>query len=111
MYKNVQIIAEVKTQSPFGFRSQKSWDELFVIADSVGDMLSVHTDPRWGGSFDLIRRAKNGRARSDNLEIMRRDNRSVKNPVTANPLAGESPRIPLKRNSAIAATRDRKSVV
>lgn len=58
MYKTTQIIAEVKTQSPFGFRSEKSWDELFQIADEFGDMISIHTDPRWGGSFDLVRKAK-----------------------------------------------------
>jgi indole-3-glycerol phosphate synthase len=56
--KKVTIIAEVKTQSPFGFHSNKSWDELFATAERVGDMLSIHTDPRWGGSFDLIRKAK-----------------------------------------------------
>ncbi len=58
MYKKTQIIAEVKTQSPFGFRSKKSWDELFCIAENIGDMLSIHTDPRWGGSFELIAKAR-----------------------------------------------------
>ena len=58
MYQNVIIIAEVKTMSPFGFVSDKSWDELFTIADSVGDILSIHTDQRWGGSFDLSKKAK-----------------------------------------------------
>ena len=29
MYGRVTIIAEVKTLSPFGFRSSKSWDEMF----------------------------------------------------------------------------------
>lgn len=58
MYKHIQIIAEVKTQSPFGFKSEKSWDELFIIANKVGDIISIHTDPRWGGSFELIRKAK-----------------------------------------------------
>lgn len=58
MNTNVQIIAEVKTQSPFGFRSEKSWDELFSIAERVGDIVSIHTDARWGGSFDLVRKAK-----------------------------------------------------
>lgn len=52
------IIAEVKTQSPFGYTAHKTWDELFVIAEKVGDILSIHTDPRWGGSFDLIKKAK-----------------------------------------------------
>lgn len=58
MYKNVQIIAEVKTASPFGYKSDKSWDELFAIANEIGDMISIHTDPRWGGSFDLIQKAR-----------------------------------------------------
>ena len=52
------IIAEVKTQSPFGFRSQQSWDELFEIANQFGDWISIHTDPRWGGSFELLARAR-----------------------------------------------------
>lgn len=53
----MQIIAEVKTQSPFGYQSHESWDHLFEIACQVGDMISVHTDPRWGGSFELLERA------------------------------------------------------
>jgi indole-3-glycerol phosphate synthase len=56
--KNCQIIAEVKTKSPFGFVSTKSWEELFEIADRVGDIISIHTDPRWDGSFDLIKKAR-----------------------------------------------------
>jgi indole-3-glycerol phosphate synthase len=52
------LILEVKTQSPFGFRSTKSWDELFRVAERHADMLSIHTDPRWGGSYDLVRKAK-----------------------------------------------------
>lgn len=56
--KDIQLIAEVKVRSPFGFVSDKSWDELFQLADSVGDIISIHTDPRWGGSFELIKKAK-----------------------------------------------------
>ncbi len=52
------IIAEVKTQSPFGWKSDKAWDELFQIANEVGDIISVHTDLRWAGSFDLIKKVK-----------------------------------------------------
>jgi indole-3-glycerol phosphate synthase len=44
--------------SPFGFRSDKSWEELFEVANTYGDMLSIHTDPRWGGSFELLKRAR-----------------------------------------------------
>jgi indole-3-glycerol phosphate synthase len=58
MKKRPLIIAEVKTRSPFGYISSKSWDELFSVADEVGDMISIHTDPRWGGSFDLISKAR-----------------------------------------------------
>jgi indole-3-glycerol phosphate synthase len=54
----MHIIAEVKTHSPFGWASTKSWDELFEVAEKIGDIISVHTDPRWHGSFDLIREAR-----------------------------------------------------
>lgn len=56
--KNVQIIAEVKTESPFGFKSKQSWEELFRVASKIGDIISVHTDPHWGGSFDLVKKAR-----------------------------------------------------
>ncbi len=52
------LITEVKVSSPFGFRSKRSWSELFELANHSGDIISVHTDPRWGGSFDLIKKAK-----------------------------------------------------
>ncbi len=56
--KKFLIIAEVKTESPFGFKSSKSWDELFAVANHAGDIVSIHTDPRWGGSLDLIKKAR-----------------------------------------------------
>lgn len=52
------FIAEVKTHSPFGWRSPHTWDELFELANEAGDMISIHTDPRWHGSLDLIRKAR-----------------------------------------------------
>lgn len=52
------FIAEVKTKSPFGFQSNHSYDELFDIANEYGDILSIHTDPRWGGSMKRIKEAK-----------------------------------------------------
>jgi hypothetical protein len=57
-YHGVELIAEVKTDSPFGFKSERSWEELFEVANEIGDMFSIHTDPRWGGSFELVRRAR-----------------------------------------------------
>ena len=59
MHKNVEIIAEVKTQSPYGYAARTEWDELFAIADDIGDIISIHTDPRWGGSLELVRKAHN----------------------------------------------------
>lgn len=59
MVNETQIIAEVKTKSPFGFESNRTWTELFNIANEISDMVSIHTDARWGGSFDLLERARN----------------------------------------------------
>lgn len=56
--KDIVLIAEVKTCSPFRYESEESWEELFEIANKVGDIISIHTDERWGGSFELIRKAK-----------------------------------------------------
>lgn len=56
--KEIALIAEVKTQSPFGFKSSKSWDELFALACAAGDIISIHTDLRWGGSFELLADAR-----------------------------------------------------
>jgi indole-3-glycerol phosphate synthase len=54
----MQIIAEVKTHSPFGWSSPSSWDELFDLAEKAGDIISIHTDPRWHGSLNLIKKAR-----------------------------------------------------
>ncbi len=58
MYRNTQIIAEVKTHSPFGWRSEQTGEELFNLADTVGDIISIHTDSRWGGSFELLKKVR-----------------------------------------------------
>ncbi len=52
------LIAEVKTKSPFGWSSDRTWEQLFDIANQVGDWISIHTNPRWGGSFDLVQKAR-----------------------------------------------------
>jgi indole-3-glycerol phosphate synthase len=56
--REVQLIAEIKTGSPFGFVSSRPWDELFALANRHGDIVSVHTDPRWGGSVELVKKAR-----------------------------------------------------
>lgn len=58
MHKNITIIAEVKPISPSGFRSDRGWGDLLRLANDVGDIVSIHTDPRWGGSFELLKRAR-----------------------------------------------------
>lgn len=54
----MEFIAEVKTQSPFGWASQDTWEVLFSLANLHGDMISIHTDSRWGGSFEILKRAR-----------------------------------------------------
>jgi hypothetical protein len=58
MLNSIKIIAEVKTESPFGFKADLSWDKLFEIADEIGDIISIHTDTRWGGSYNLLKKAR-----------------------------------------------------
>ena len=52
--KRPLIIAEPKIQSPFGYKSDKSFIELLDIAEEVGDIISVHTDHAWGGSLGSL---------------------------------------------------------
>lgn len=48
------FIAEVKTVSPFGFKSPYTFIELAFQAIRYGDWISVHTNALWGGDFDAI---------------------------------------------------------
>ena len=52
------FIAEIKTRSPFGFKSEEPWDDLFALASEHGDWVAVHTHPAWGGSFELLSKAR-----------------------------------------------------
>ena len=54
----MKFIAEVKTQSPYGYKSDKNWFELFNLANQIGDIISIHTNPRWGGSFEDLKIAR-----------------------------------------------------
>ena len=51
------IIAEVKDKSPFGWRNPYSRQHQWDICQRVGDMISIHTDPRWGGSWEWLSEA------------------------------------------------------
>lgn len=48
------FIAEVKSKSPYGFESRYTNQQLLEIAIEYGSWISIHTDPRFGGSFDDI---------------------------------------------------------
>jgi indole-3-glycerol phosphate synthase len=52
------FIAEVKTMSPWGWATEASWQCLLERAIQLGDWVAVHTDPAWGGSFELLREAR-----------------------------------------------------
>lgn len=52
------FIAEVKTKSPFELIYNQNWDYKFDIANKLGDIISIHTEAPWNGSFDLITKAK-----------------------------------------------------
>lgn len=52
--KSPIFIAEIKTHSMFGFTAKYSRSKLTDVALRYGDWISVHTDPRFGGSFDDI---------------------------------------------------------
>lgn len=51
---NPIFIAEIKTQSPFGFKSPHTFAKLMETAITHGDWISVHTNALWGGDFDAI---------------------------------------------------------
>ena len=58
MFGGITIVAEVKTKSPFGFVSKRSWEEQFRLAEEVGDIIAVHTDIGWGGGIEMIKKAR-----------------------------------------------------
>jgi hypothetical protein len=45
------VVAELKTRSPYGWFNPHSLELSLQRCHRVGDILSVHTDPLWGGSF------------------------------------------------------------
>lgn len=52
------VVAEVKDKSPFGFENPYSRLKQFEICEKYGDIISIHTDSRWGGSLDWLKIAK-----------------------------------------------------
>ncbi len=52
--KKQLFIAEIKTQSPFGFKSEKPFAELMELAIKHGDMIAVHDTALYGGDYETI---------------------------------------------------------
>lgn len=52
------FVAEIKTLSPYGFKSQYSEELLTDLAITSGDYVCVHTDPRWGGGMLKLKTIK-----------------------------------------------------
>lgn len=48
------FIAEIKTQSPFGFKSHHSFHKLMEGAIEFGDWVSVHTSALFGGDYESL---------------------------------------------------------
>ena len=48
------FIAEIKTQSPYGYKSEHPFISLLECAVKHGDWVSVHTNSLWGGDFSNI---------------------------------------------------------
>ncbi len=50
------IVAEIKQLSPYGWVNPlPCWEDQLAICEKVGDVISVHTDPLWGGSWEHLR--------------------------------------------------------
>ncbi len=48
------IVAEIKQRSPYGWSNPLKWERQLDICEEVGDIISVHTDPMWGGSLEHL---------------------------------------------------------
>ncbi len=63
-YPDIKIIGEIKPASPYEPRfatAQEKYKENFDLLHSIAphvDILSIHTDPLWWGSYDWLREAK-----------------------------------------------------
>ncbi len=52
------IVAEVKERSPFGFVNPLPRIEQLRLCESVGDVISIHTNELWGGSWEWLQEAR-----------------------------------------------------
>lgn len=52
------LVGEVKTCSPYGFRGKLSHRDALDYVASFADIVSIHTNPLWGGSFEWLQEAR-----------------------------------------------------
>lgn len=57
--KKQMFVAEIKTTSPYGFKSGYTFNQLLDVAITYGDAVSVHVDALWGGSHWLLNETRN----------------------------------------------------
>ncbi len=48
------VVAEIKQRSPYGWVNPYSVEGQLDICEAVGDIISVHTNPLWGGSWSHL---------------------------------------------------------
>lgn len=54
---DITVVGEVKTESPFGYESERDRYEQFEFVQDHADMVSIHTNEDWGGSFGWLEEA------------------------------------------------------
>ena len=71
MPKKPFMVAEIKTMSPHGFKSPYDRNLLQTLAIENGDIVSVHTDARWGSTYyDLRDAAKYTKMREKGQKVL-----------------------------------------
>lgn len=56
--KGHMVVGEVKEKSPFGYKSALTRYQQLEWLDGWADVISIHTNPMWGGSFDWLKEAR-----------------------------------------------------
>lgn len=57
-HRNFLLVAEAKWVSPFGLKLELSPEKALEKAIAFGDIVSIHTNPLWGGSLEWLAYAR-----------------------------------------------------
>lgn len=57
---SLTVIGEVKTKSPYGYEASYPWAFMLekLIVHPAIDIVSIHTNPLWGGSWEQLKTAR-----------------------------------------------------